>query len=654
MRDLHRADAVGELRHGVERHQRTARGTHVEQRQRRRIGLVARRELQDHEVLVGRGIDGRDLARAVGVVERHLDRLRRDAERGGLLALDLHRDLGARDLQVARHVEQAGQRAQLLLDERRPVIELVDARAAHDVLVGALGDLAADADRRDVLHEHLGAEHIGDLGTQLAHHLVGGPALAEGLQVDGDATDVERVGGAAGADERHHRVDVRVLAHDLRDLALQRDHRVEGNVLRSFDEAQELAGVLRGQEALRRAREQGHRRDADAEEHDHHRAAVAERPAQRYLISMLHGVEAALEGHVQAPVALVLEVRLEDAAAHHRRQRERDEARDQHRGDDGDGELVEQPPEDAAHEQHRDEHRGERDGHRDDGEDDLLRALEGRLQRRLAHLQMPRDVLEHHDGVVDHEADAQGERHQRNVVEAVAQHVHHREGADDRHRQGDRRDDGRRDIAQEQENHHHHQREREQQGELHLVDRGADGLRAVVEHLDVDRRRHLGAEGRQELAHLVDHLDGVGAGLAVDREHDAALVLVPGGHLVVLHAVDDAAELLQPDRRAVAVGDDDRPEGRGVVELPRGLHRVHAFLAVQRAGGQVDVGLRDGLLDFVDADAARGERARIDLHAHRVFLLAEHLHLRHAGDRGDALREVGLGVLVHGRKRQRL
>ena len=79
----------------------------------------------------------------------------------------------------------------------------------------------------------------------------------------------------------------------------------------------------------------------------------------------------------------------------------------------------------------------------------------------LAHLDVARDVLQHDDGVVDHEADAQRERHQRDVVQAVAEQVHHREGADDRHRQRDRRDDRGGDVAQEEEDHHHHQRERE-------------------------------------------------------------------------------------------------------------------------------------------------------------------------------------------------
>ncbi len=49
--------------------------------------------------------------------------------------------------------------------------------------------------------------------------------------------------------------------------------------------------------------------------------------------------------------------RLEHPAAQHRRQRQRHEARNQHRDDDRHREFVQQPAEDAAHEQHRDEHR---------------------------------------------------------------------------------------------------------------------------------------------------------------------------------------------------------------------------------------------------------------------------------------------------------
>ena len=44
----------------------------------------------------------------------------------------------------------------------------------------------------------------------------------------------------------------------------------------------------------------------------------------------------------------------------------------------------------------------------------------------VAVLDVAVDVLEHDDGVVDHEADRDGQRHQREIVEAEAEQVHHR------------------------------------------------------------------------------------------------------------------------------------------------------------------------------------------------------------------------------------
>ena len=64
-----------------------------------------------------------------------------------------------------------------------------------------------------------------------------------------------------------------------------------------------------------------------------------------------------------------------------------------------------------------------------------LEPIERRLERLLAHLHVPEDVLQHHDGVVHDEADREDQRHHRQVVEAVVQQVHDGERADDRERQ---------------------------------------------------------------------------------------------------------------------------------------------------------------------------------------------------------------------------
>ena len=63
-------------------------------------------------------------------------------------------------------------------------------------------------------------------------------------------------------------------------------------------------------------------------------------------------------------------------------------------------------------------------------------------------------------------------------------------------------------------------------------------------------------EHRQHRLDPLDRLDDVGAGLALDRQDDRALLVVPAGDQIVLRPVDGLADVAYPHRRAVAVGDD--------------------------------------------------------------------------------------------------
>ena len=97
--------------------------------------------------------------------------------------------------------------------------------------------------------------------------------------------------------------------------------------------------------------------------------------------------------------------------------------------------------------------------------------------------------------------------------------------------------------------------------------------------------------------------------------------------------------LLEPDRRALAIGDDDGLELRRVVQLAARLEVERLVRPEQLARRQVDVPVLQRLIDFVDADLLRVELLGIHLHAHGVPLRALHLHLRHAVDHRDARRE---------------
>src|SRR5271165_1401803 len=89
---------------------------------------------------------------------------------------------------------------------------------------------------------------------------------------------------------------------------------------------------------------------------------------------------------------------------------------------------------------------------------------------------MPDNVFDHDDGVVDDEAHRDRERHQGQIVEAVAQNIHHGESADDGDRDRNRRNDGRPKLAEEERDDADDECDRQEQREAHVGKAGRDGL----------------------------------------------------------------------------------------------------------------------------------------------------------------------------------
>ncbi len=182
-------------------------------------------------------------------------------------------------------------------------------------------------------------------------------------------------GGEAG----HRRVFEDFPGQGL--LALR--HGGKGDGLRRLGDAQDNAGVLHRKEALGHDDIQQHRQDEGGQGHQQRPRLMLEHPAQGDGVGVDDPIVSPLGG-VKEPALLLLRRVLEQPGAHHRGQGQRHHRRDQDGHSQGDGKLAEQPAHHLAHEQHRDQHGDERDGQGQDGEGDLLRALEGRLQRRVA------------------------------------------------------------------------------------------------------------------------------------------------------------------------------------------------------------------------------------------------------------------------------
>ena len=455
------------------------------------------------------------------------------------------------------------------------------------------------------------------------------------------------VAAAAGTHGRTDRCDGRIPHDGVEQGLLALLHRLEGNILRRLRLADDQSGVLLRKEALRNddVKISGQH---DSAEHDHQcDEAVPQHDLEACLIGVEQGVEAALEDPVEPSVLLAF--RLEQVGAHHRSQCSRDHQREHESHAYRHRELAEQQSDIAAHQEQRNEYGDQRERDRHDGKSDLAGPLHRRVVRRHAFLDMPCDVLDLDDGVVDHESDRDRQRHQREIVERVAHFIEHREGPDQRQRHGDGRDDGRPEIAQEYEDDHDDECYRQQQRELHVGDRCADGLRAIGNDVDLDGGRDRGLEHRHHRLDPVHGLDDVGAGLTLDRENDGRLVVVPAGDQLVLSRADSAADIAYADRRSVAVGYHEVGVFVGLEQLIVGVERVGLARAVERAFRKVDIRLSEHRADILEVDAASRQRLRIDLYADSRLLLC--LRYRQGRLRISA-RSFAAGCSAH-RRRQR-
>ena len=124
--------------------------------------------------------------------------------------------------------------------------------------------------------------------------------------------------------------------------------------------------------------------------------------------------------------------RAQELGAQRGRGRERNQQRDTDRDTEHDGKFPEQAPDDSSHQQNRDKDGDQGRAHGEHGKSNFFRAAIGSLDRGHALFNEARDVFENDDGVVHHESGGDGERHERQVVEAVAQQIHDAERANER------------------------------------------------------------------------------------------------------------------------------------------------------------------------------------------------------------------------------
>ena len=151
--------------------------------------------------------------------------------------------------------------------------------------------------------------------------------------------------------------------------------------------------------------------------------------------------------------------------------------------------------------------------------------MQCRPHPRHAGLDVSCDVFEHDDRIIDDKAGRDRQRHERQIVEAVAQQIHHPEGADQRDRYRDTRDQGGAKTAQAGEDNQNDEADCNDEGAFDLVQRAADRPRPVQYQLDVDGSRDRGFELRQDRLYALDGIDDVCTRLPAEDDHNCGLAV---------------------------------------------------------------------------------------------------------------------------------
>ena len=184
----------------------------------------------------------------------------------------------------------------------------------------------------------------------------------------------------------------------------------------------------------------------------------------------------------------------------------------------------------------------------------MLRSFKRGVKRRFAFFKIAKDVLDHHNGVIDHEAGSNGQRHQRQIVETKSEQIHHSQCANEREWHRHAWNDGGAQVSQEQKDRHHHKCDREHERELHVTNRTADCHGAVGQNRNVKAGRQVGLQLWQQLLDAVNHLNGVRARLPLNVYNDSRGLVHPRRQLRVLNIVDHSRDIGQNHGCAIVVG----------------------------------------------------------------------------------------------------
>ena len=311
----------------------------------------------------------------------------------------------------------------------------------------------------------------------------------------------------------------------------------------------------------------------------------------------------------------------------------------------------------ACHHGYRHEYRRHHQRNRHDSPADLTHCFQSSFpgsQALFVHLGM--HGLHHHDGVIHHNTDGQHQRKQCEQVDGEAEHVHKEEGAYQRYRHGQNRDEGRTEVLQEDENDNGYQDEGLDKRYQYLLHGGVQEARHVIGNVVLHARREgrLLQLGHFQL-HVLNHLFGVGARALLDHDRGRRAAVGFGHHAVIQGPELDVGHVFEAQDRAgtillSAYGDvfvlGWFKQLAGIAQHVLQHLRVSTGAFAGFTGSGFHVLGTDSGNHLIRRHAIGHQAVRFQPYPHGVFTVTHDLAKAHAVDALELLQHVDVGEVV--------
>ena len=248
---------------------------------------------------------------------------------------------------------------------------------------------------------------------------------------------------------------------------------------------------------------------------------------------------------------------------------------------------------------------------------------------------MPFDIFDHHDGIIDHDADAQHNGQEGQQIDREPGHLHEEKCADDGQGNGGDRHDHSPQRAHEEEDNRDNDKQCLGQSLEHFIDRVADVDRGIVADAALQAGRQVAVDFLQFGPHPGEHIQGIGIGQHPDPHEDGFLAGETYFGIIVLRAEHHVGHVLEPHDRSVTLADDQLFELFCRVEVGVGGQIDRDQRAFGLANGREIVVAGQGLADLRRTDIERGHPVGLEPDAHGKDAPAEDFGALYPGDGGE-------------------